>query len=291
MPGTNATDQYARGGGSLGTIYPGGHFQIVSNSLASPTVVTTLAPHGLVTGDVIFWTSSTTSNPLLTATPQTTVIVISPTTFSLTGINCGTAGTAGLFDISVTAIPISAVGVPAVVTTGSAHGLRVGDTVTLVATGASCVTGGAMDTTLTVATVPSTTTFTAVGFSNCNVAGSATAGHYTKVAFSSDTWSTGVDGDHAGLVITSVINTGTPSTKCDIQGSFDGLNWFNTSYATMAAPQTLLVAQLTISSATVSNYKLPGPGEANFIPYKFVRLRFTTSADIVISATLLALKG
>jgi hypothetical protein len=286
MPGTNFAMPFTRGGNTLGTIYPGGAFQIVSNSLASPTVVTTLAPHGLATGDTIFWTASTTSNPLLTATPQTVVIVLSPTTFSLTGINCGTAGTAGAYHISVTAIPVTAVGVPAVVTTGSAHGLRPGDTVTLVATGASCVTGGAMDTTLTVATVPSTTTFTAVGFSNCNTPGSATAGHYSKVAFSSDTWDTGNDADYVGLVITSVINTGTPSTKCDIQGGFDGINWFNTAYATMAAPQTLAVAQLTIASATVSNYKLAGPGEANFIPYRFVRLRFTTSADILISATL-----
>jgi hypothetical protein len=290
MPGTNATDQWARGGGSLGTIYPGGAFQIVSGTIATATVITTLAPHGLVSGDTIFWTASTTSNPALTATPQQVVTVLTPTTFSIP-VNCSTGATAGAYHIATLSIPATASGVPAVVTTGSAHGLRVGDTVTLVATGAVCAVGGAMDTTLTIATVPTPCSFTVVGFTNVTTPGSATLGHYSKVAFSSDAWLTGIDGDHVGLVITSVINTGTPSTKCDIQGSFDGVNWFNTSYATMAAPQTLAVAQLTIASATVSNYKLPGPGELNFIPYRSVRLRFTTSADIVISATLMALKG
>lgn len=287
MPGSSPThgmDNYifTPGLNSLGTMYPGGSFQIVSNSLASPTVVTTLAPHGLATGDIIFWTASTTSNPLLTATPRTTIIVLSPTTFSLTGINCGTAGTAGTYDIAINSIPVTAVGVPATVNTGSAHGLRIGDTVTIVASGSTPSCDGAQIVTAT----PTATSFQIGAITNITVAGSTTLGHYTKTTFTSDVWDTGCNADYVGLVITSVINTGTPSTKCDIQGSLDGINWFNLPYATITAPQTLAVAQLTISTATQTNYKIASPGEANFFPYKYARLKFSTSADIVISATL-----
>ena len=80
-----------RSDASLGTIYPGGTFQIVSNSLANPTVVTTLAPHGLATGDTVFFTASTTSVPALTAAPQQVVTVLTPTTFSVP-VNCTTGG-------------------------------------------------------------------------------------------------------------------------------------------------------------------------------------------------------
>src|SRR5437660_271813 len=89
---------------SLGTIYPGGVFQIVANTLANPTVVSTLAPHGLTTGDTVFFTASTTSVPLLTAAPQQVVTVISATTFSVP-VNATTAGTAGAFDYAILSTP------------------------------------------------------------------------------------------------------------------------------------------------------------------------------------------
>jgi hypothetical protein len=290
MPGSASNSpQYAPGTRSLGTMYPGGGFVIESNSLASPTVVTTLAPHGLVSGDTIFWTASTTSNPLLTATPQTVVTVLSATTFSLVGINCSTGGTAGSYDIAVTAIPVTASGVPATITTGSAHGLRIGDVVTLVATGASAVVGGSLDTAITVTAVPTATTFVAGAFTNVNVAGSATAGHYTKTTFYSDWWDTGNDPDYVGLVISSVIGHATVSTLVDIQGSFDGTNWFNVGYATMAAPQTVTFAQLTITTATATSYKIVGPGEISYVAYKFLRLKFSTNSNIIVQATLNAL--
>lgn len=283
MPGTAANPSANWSGmNSLGTIYPGGGFNIVSNSLASPTVVTTLAPHGLATGDILFWTASTTSVPLLTATPRTTIIVLTPTTFSLTGINCSTGGTAGTYDIAINSIPIAPI---PTVNTGSAHGLRVGDTVTITASGSTPSCDGAQ----VITAVPSSTSFQLGGIAAITVAGSTTLAHYTKTTFYSDAWDTATHADYVGLVITSVIGTATVSTLVDIQGSFDGTNWFNVGYATMAAPQTVTFAQLTITTAVATSYKIVGPGEISYVAYKFLRLKFTTNSNIIISATLNAL--
>jgi hypothetical protein len=197
----------------------------------------------------------------------------------LTGINCSTGGTAGTYDIAINSIPIAPI---PTVNTGSAHGLRVGDTVNIVASGSTPSLDGAQ----IVTAVPTTTSFQVGAVAAITVAGSTTLAHYTKTTFYSDAWDTGGSCAYCGLVITSVVNTGTPSTLCDIQGSFDGTNWFNVGYATMAAPQTVTFAQLTIATATATSYKIVGPGEISFVAYKFLRLKFSTNADIVVSATL-----
>ena len=64
-------------------IRPGGAEQLVSGTIATATVIATLAPHGLTSGDTIFFTASTTSNPALTVTPQQVVTVLTATTFSV----------------------------------------------------------------------------------------------------------------------------------------------------------------------------------------------------------------
>lgn len=67
---------------------------ITSNSLANPSVVTTPAAHGLITGDVVMIAGVITSNPTING--ERTVTVISPTTFSVP-VNVTTAGTGGTF--------------------------------------------------------------------------------------------------------------------------------------------------------------------------------------------------
>jgi hypothetical protein len=266
---------------SLGSIYPGGVFQIVSNSIANPTVVTTLAPHGLTTGDTIFFTNSTTSSPLLTATPQQVVTVTSATTFTVP-VNVSIAGTAGAFDYAITSIPLTPGAAP-LVNTGTAHGLRVGDTVTIVASGSTPSLDGAQ----VVTAVPSATSFNVLTSATpTTVAGSTTAAHFTKTTFFSDVLDrSGSDGG-AGIVITSVIGTAPVTTLVDIQGSFDGVNYFNVPYATTAAPQTAAFAQLTITTATATSYKLLGEGEISGVAWRFLRLRFGSSTNIIISATV-----
>lgn len=286
MPGTSAALQSPpliefRHKSSLGTIYPGGVFQIVSNSIANPTVVTTLAAHGLATGDTIFFTNSTTSSPLLTATPQQVVTVISATTFSVP-VNVTIAGTAGAFDYAILSTPLTPGAAP-LVNTGTAHGLRVGDTVTIVASGSTPSLDGAQ----VVTVIPSPTSFNVLTSAvPTTVAGSTTAGHFTKTTFYSDVFDANNVAGDGGIVITSVIGTAPVTTLVDIQGSPDYVNWYDIGYATMAAPQTALYAQLTITTATATVYKLLGPNNITSNPWRFLRLKFTSSTNIIISATL-----
>jgi hypothetical protein len=268
-------------GAGLGTMYPGGVFQIVANTLANPTVVSTLAPHGLSTGDTVFFTNSTTSVPLLTATPQQVATVISPTTFSVP-VNATTGGTAGAFDYAILSIPLTAAAVPATVNCGTAHGLRVGDTVTIVASGST----PSLDGVQTVTAVPTATSFVVGAVTNITVAGSLTTGHFTKTTFFSDVFDRGARSGDAAIVLTSVIGTAPVTTLVDIQGGVDLVNWYNIGYSTMAAPQTALYAQLTITTAVATVYRLLGQLQAGANPWRYLRLRFTSSTNIIVSALL-----
>jgi hypothetical protein len=267
---------------SLGTIYPGGTFQIVSGTQASPTVITTLAPHGLSTGDTIFFTASTTANVALTAAPQQVVTVVSPTTFSV-AVNDTTAGaTAGAYDLSIVSIPTTPGAAP-LVNVGAAHGFRIGDTVTNTAAGSTPSLDGAQ----VITAIDDPRSFRVLtSAAPTTVAGSTTAAHVTKTTFYSDVYDRGHQSGGCGLVITSVAGTAPVTTLVDIQGSFDAVNYFNTSYATLAAPQTLVVAQLTIVTGTTTNYKLPADDEINGINWRFLRLKFSSSTNIVVSARL-----
>lgn len=287
MPGTDYnTPQYATGIITLGTIYPGGATTVESNSAAAATVVTTVAPHGLATGDTVFFSTTTNSTPAI-VNQEIGVISLSPTTYSLPVDCTGGAGNTGAYDYAILSIPTTGVGVPATVNTGTAHGLRPGDTVTLVATGSTPACNGAQ----VVTAVPTTTSFQIGAITNITVAGSTTLGHYSKTTFYSDIWDSGSHKTFLGLSLKSVMGHAGGSTTVDIQGSFTGdlytaTDWFNIAYATMAAPQTPLFAQLTVSTATTTNYKLAGPGEVSYVPFKFFRLKFGTSANIVMSARL-----
>lgn len=264
-------------------IRPGGVEQIVSNSLANPTVVTTLAPHGLTSGDYVFFTNSTTSNPLLTASPQQLVTVISPTTFSVP-VNCSVAGTAGAYDYAITSIPVTPGAAP-LVNVGRNHGLRVGDTVTIVASGSTPSLDGAQ----VVTAVDDPRSFRVLTSAvPTTVAGSTTAAHYSKTTFYSDVFQRNGAGPGA-IMVTSVIGTAPVTTLVDMQASIDGTNWFNCIYTALTSPQTAIAGtQLTITTATTSTYLFPSAmapasgGQA----WRFFRLKFSSSTNIVITANL-----
>jgi len=268
-------------------VRPGGVEQIVSNSLANPTVVTTLAPHGLTSGDTVFFTASTTSNPLLTASPQQVVTVISPTTFSVP-VNCTTGGTAGAYDYAITSIPVTPGAAP-LINVGRDHGLRVGDTVTIVASGSTPSLDGAQVVTaiddprsfrVLTSAVPTT------------VAGSLTAAHYSKTIFYSDVFTRAGAGP-GGLTLTSVIGTVPNTCAVDLQASIDGTNWFNCIYTALASPQTAIAGtQLTITTATTATYLLPSamaPGSGGQA-WRFFRLKFSSSTNIQIMANIYTAK-
>lgn len=267
---------YVQGG--LGSLAPGGSFNIVSNSLASPTVVTTVAPHGLVTGDKVFWTASTTSDPLLTATPVTAVIVLTPTTFSLTGINCGTAGTAGAFDYAIRSTPTTPGAAPRV-NTWRAHGLRVGDVVTIVASGSTPSLDGAQTVT---AIIDSTSFRVLTSAVPTTVAGSVTAAHYSKTTYYSDVLNRGADTSGGALVVTSTISTAPNTVTCNIEGSADGTTWFNVPYALVATPRTFVVTALgAITTSVATTYLLQ-----ELVFWRYLRLKCASSTNVTLDLTV-----
>ena len=73
------------------------------------------------------------------------------------------------------------------------------------------------------------------------------------------------------LVITSTVGA-TPTVTVNIQGSADGVNYFNIPYALVGTPSTFVITAITITTAVVTTYLLQGGQPWNF-------LRFTTSAN------------
>jgi hypothetical protein len=262
---------------SLGVLAPGGSFNIVSNSLASPTVVTTVAPHGLATGDKVFWTASAVSVPLLTVTPQTTVTVISPTTFSLDGINCSTAGTSGAYDYAIISIPTTPAAAP-LINCGRPHGLRVGDTVTIVASGSTPSLDGAQ----VVTAIDSPTAFRVLTSAVPTTgAGSTTLAHYSKTTFYSDVLDRGSATSGGALVITSLISTATNTVTCNIEGSVDGITYFNIPYSLVATPRTFVVTALgAITTSVATTYLLQ-----ELVFWRFMRLKCASSTNIRLALT------
>jgi hypothetical protein len=267
---------------SLGVIRPGGAEQIVSNSIANPTVVTTLAPHGLTTGDRIFFTASTTSSPLLTATPHQVVTVITPTTFSVP-VNVTVAGTAGAYDYSILSIPTTPGAAP-LINVGRAHGLRVGDTVTIVASGSTPSLDGAQ----VVTAVDSATAFRVLTSATpTTVAGSTTAAHYSKTTFYSDVLDRGAACSGGALVIQSVIGTAPVTVTCNIEGSVDGTAWFNIPYALVATPRTFVVTALSaITTAVTTTYLLQ-----ELVFWRYLRLKQASSTNVILTLTATYIEG
>ena len=60
----------------------------------------------------------------------------------------------------------------------------------------------------------------------------------------------------AALLVANVAG-GTPAVSLDIQGSVDGVVWYNAGYALVATPNTVAVAQIAITSTATTTYLLP----------------------------------
>jgi hypothetical protein len=81
----------------------------------------------------------------------------------------------------------------------------------------------------------------------------------------------------AMVTITTAIGA-TPSVTVDIQGSADGVNWFNAPYSLPASPATLAVAALTITTAGLTRVFLA----ANF-PWRYLRLNYSANTNVTIT--------
>jgi len=59
----------------------------------------------------------------------------------------------------------------------------------------------------------------------------------------------------AALVIAN-IGGATPTETIDLQGSVDGAVWYNVAYALVATPNTVAVAQITVTATATTTYLL-----------------------------------
>jgi hypothetical protein len=260
----------------LGTLRPGGAEQIVSGTQASPTEITTLNTHGLTSGDTIFFTASTTANAALTAVPQQVVTVTSTKKFTVP-VNCSVAGaTAGAYDYAITSIPTTPGNAP-LVNVGRAHGLRVGDTVTIVASGSTPSLDGAQ----VVTSVPSATSFRVLtSAAPTTVAGSTTAAHFSKTTYYGTVLDRRANTGGGACVITSTIGTAPPTATVNIQGSADGTNWYNVPYALVATPRTFVITALTITTAVATTYLLQ-----ELVFWRYLRLAISSCTNVTLALT------
>jgi len=263
----DALDVPKPGALSLGDLWPGGLRTIVGNSNLAVTVVTTLLPHGLSSLDSVVFASSNSNGSI---NGLRVITYVSPTTFTIP-VDCqASAGTAGTWAVSLTA----AISNPGVVTTGRDHLLRTGDTVTIAGSDSTPSLNG-----LHTVTVTGARTFTVP----VNVTAVATVGNYTKTTYYSDVLDRGESLFPAALVLTSTIGTAPTTATVNIQGSADGVNWWNVPYALVATPASFDVTALTITPATATTYLLK-----SLVPWRYLRLACSAVTNVRIVATIQA---
>ena len=81
------------------------------------------------------------------------------------------------------------------------------------------------------------------------------------------------------VVITSTIGS-TPTVTVNIQGSVDGVAWFNVPYALVATPRTFVLTALTITTAVTTTYLL----QEN-IPFTYLKLALSANTNVTLTAT------
>ena len=264
VPGAGRTS----GAFDLGSLGPAGDIAITSNTKAAVTVVTTPLPHGLVNGDKVVFAGSN-SSPVIDGLRTVTRTGVYTFTVPVDTSGAGSAGTAGTFQIAITGVSVNATA--AVVTCGAAHGLRDGDLVTIAGTDSTPVLDG--DQTVTVLSdrtfsVPVVTTI--VG----------TVGSFLKKTYYSTRLDRGDGSGGGAVVIAATIGGSTHTTKVDLQGSADGINWFNVPYSLVATPRTFVITQLTIATTVTTTYLLQ-----ELVFWRFFRAACSTSNNIALAIT------
>ena len=82
------------------------------------------------------------------------------------------------------------------------------------------------------------------------------------------------------VVITSAIGA-TPTVTVNIQGSVDGVAWFNVPYALVATPRTFVLTALTITTAVTTSYILQ-----ELVPWRFLKLVLSANTNVTLTADL-----
>jgi hypothetical protein len=80
------------------------------------------------------------------------------------------------------------------------------------------------------------------------------------------------------LKLTTTVGA-TPTVTVAIEGSADGTNFFNVPYATSAAPTTVVVANLVVTTAVTSYYII----QPN-VPVRYLRLTYSANTNVTSTA-------
>ena len=88
--------------------------------------------------------------------------------------------------------------------------------------------------------------------------------------------------NHALLKIVTTVGA-TPTVTIAIEGSADGTNFFNIPYSTQAAPTTVAVANVVITTATTNYYYL----QAGY-PWRYLRLTYSANTNVTSTADVYA---
>jgi hypothetical protein len=81
------------------------------------------------------------------------------------------------------------------------------------------------------------------------------------------------------VVITSAIGA-TPTVTVNIQGSVDGVNWFNVPYALVATPRTFVLTALTITTAVTTTYLLQ-----ELVFWRYLKLAYSANTNVTLTAS------
>lgn len=110
--------------------------------------------------------------------------------------------------------------------------------------------------------------------------GSATLGTaQTGNTDSTNTIDRGFGRGAGAIVVTSTIGA-TPTVKLDIQGSVDGVNFYNVGYSLVATPETVAVAQITITTAVSTTYLLRADHA-----WRFLKCVYSVNTNVTLTAT------
>lgn len=82
-----------------------------------------------------------------------------------------------------------------------------------------------------------------------------------------------------GLVLLSAIGA-TPTVTVNIQGSSDGVAYYNIPYALVATPSTFVLTALTITTAVTTTYLLQ-PDQS----WMYLKLVYSANTNVTLTAT------
>lgn len=88
----------------------------------------------------------------------------------------------------------------------------------------------------------------------------------------------GGTGEPSLLEITTAVGA-TPTVTINVEGSVDGVTWWNVAYSELATPQTYAVAALVITTAGTRRLILP----PNY-PWRFLRLSMSANTNVTVTA-------